>query len=322
MAVMEATQSSTANAQRQRQASIEKLERGELLEEVSELFPEYRAVLEQTLTIAAQSEVTVLTWAYTVYNTCPDIGAKIAVSASIQDEIGHAYQQGMLLDRLGLSMEELTFDIPPESIKTLMVMQFPLKNYIEFCMGQAIYDRAGRLTTKDIELHCSFAPYRRALRKVNFEENFHVRHGERWIKFYWNHSPETRKAVQEAADWCFPHGLTWFGLPDHLKTRKDQLNFGIRKWSNDEMREKWFQSACIFANQVGFDVPAHFDEEQGKYVLDCPYPMLCDKETMTWKYEQATWEETIAQLKSGGPLNPSGHARLQSEEWGDSLWAM
>lgn len=303
-----------------RAKTLAKLARGELIEEVEELFPEYRTVLEQTLTIAAQSEVTVLTWAYTAYETCPDIGAKIAVSASIQDEIGHAYQQGMLLDRLGLSMEKLTFEIPPESIKTLMIMHFPVKNYIEFLMGQALFDRAGRLTTKDIELNSSFAPYRRALRKVNFEENFHVRHGEIWIKYYWDHSPETRQAVQDAADWFFHHGLTWFGLPDHLKTRKGQLGFGIRKWSNDTMRERWIQSACKFADVIGFKVPAHYDETQQKYVIDCPFPMLCDPETRTWIWKEASWDDTIAQLKAGGPLNPSGHARLQTEEWGDALW--
>src|SRR3546814_11638558 len=79
-------------------------------------------------------------------------------------------------------------------------MQFPVKNYIEFCMSQALLDRAGRITTKDIEENCSFAPYRRALRKINFEENFHVGHGARWVKFYWNYSDETRQAVQDASD--------------------------------------------------------------------------------------------------------------------------
>lgn len=303
-------------------AARAKIASGELLEEVEELFPSYRKVLEETLIIAAQSEVTVLGWAYTAYETCPDIGAKVAVSASIQDEIGHAFQQGMLLDRLGLSMTALTFDIPPESVKTLMIMQFPVRNYIEFCMGQALFDRAGRLTTRDIELHCTFAPYRRALRKINFEEAFHIRHGAQWIKYYWNHSPETRKMVQDAADWYFPHGLTWFGLPDHLKTRRGQLDFGIRKWSNDNMREQWIQSACKFAEQVGFKVPAHYDEELKKYVIDCPFPMLCDPETYSWKWEEASWKDTIDQLKKGGPLNPSAHARLQNEEWGEKLWAM
>jgi len=283
-------------------------------------YPAYHESLRQTLYIAAQSEVTVLTWAYTAYETAPDLGAKIAISATIQDEIGHAHQQGMLLEQFGTSVEDITFNVDPSKVKTLMIMQFPVKNYIEFCMSQALLDRAGRITTRDIEENCSFAPYRRALRKINFEENFHVGHGARWISFYWKHSPETRKAVQDAADWLYPHGLTWFGLPDSLKTRKGQLDYRIRGWSNDTMREMWLKSAGEFAKAVGFKIPSHYDEASGKWTIDCPYPMMCDPKTRTWLWEQASWDDTISQLKAGGPMNPSAHARLQQEEWGGALW--
>jgi len=301
-------------------ATMAKIQVGELVEDLEEVFPDYRKALVQTLTIAAQSEVTVLTWAYTAYRTCPDIGAKVAVSATIQDEVGHAHQQGMLLERFGVSMREKTFDIAPETIKTLMIMQFELKNYFEFLVSQCFLDRAGRITTRDLELNCSFAPYRRSLRKINFEEQFHVGHGEQWVKFYAEYSPETRAAVQKALDWMFPHGVTWFGLPDWKKTRTGQLDYKVRGWSNDTMREMWLQSACKFAEEVGLTVPAHFDEEQGKYVLDCPFPMMCDVEKREWIWEEAEWADTINQLKHDGPLNPSAHARLQSEVWGEALW--
>ena len=75
-------------------AIIKRIEDGELFEHVDELTPGYRKALEEVIHIAAISEVTVLTWAYTAYETAPDIGAKIAVCATIQDEVGHAHQQG------------------------------------------------------------------------------------------------------------------------------------------------------------------------------------------------------------------------------------
>ncbi len=302
------------------QAVLRRIENNELIHSMDDVFPEYHEALRQTLYIAAQSEVTVLTWAYTAYETAPDIGAKIAISATIQDEIGHAHQQGMLLERFGTSVEDITFNVDPTKVKTVMIMQFPVKNYIEFCMSQALLDRAGRITTKDIEENCSFAPYRRALRKINFEENFHVGHGARWVKFYWNHSPETRKAVQDAADWLFPHGTTWYGLPDDRKTRTGQLKFRIRGWSNDTMRDMWLQSACKFLAAIGIDMPARYDEEAKRWELTCAYPMLCDPETRTWIPQEADWDDVVAQLKAGGPMNPSGHARLQREEWGELLW--
>ena len=72
------------------ESTLRRIKAGELIQDMADVFPAYHEALRQTLYIAAQSEVTVLTWAYTAYDTAPDIGAKIAISATIQDEIGHA----------------------------------------------------------------------------------------------------------------------------------------------------------------------------------------------------------------------------------------
>ena len=304
------------------QALVDRINAGELIEDMSEFTPRYRAVLQKTLEIAAQGEVTVLTWAYTAYETAPDLGAKIAISAAIQDEVGHAHQQGMLLERFGVSMQAKAFEEDPQRYISFPIMEFPVRSYIEFVVAQGLLDRAGRFTTWDIELHCSFAPYRRALKKVNFEEAFHFRHGAYWTEYYWNHSEDTRRAVQEAVNWIFPWGYQWFGRPDDQKSMTDQLVFSIRDWTNDTMRDKWLQSACKFAKRLGFKVPAHFDEAEGKFVVDedYPAPMLADNERHEWKWEATTWDEMIRYWKKGGPMRPSAYERLQREEWGSALW--
>ncbi|QBY03323.1 phenylacetic acid catabolic family protein [Thalassotalea sp. HSM 43] len=302
------------------QALLDRIAAGELIEDISEMTPRYRKVLENTLEIAAAGEVTVLTWAQTGYDTAPDLGAKIAISGSIQDEVGHAHQQGMLWERFGVDMHAEAFERPADKFWSMPVLEFEVKNYIYFLVAQALLDRAGRYTTWDIELHCSFAPYRRALKKVNFEEVFHFRHGSYWMEYYWNHSEETRQMVQEAVDWVFPHGVFWYGRPDNMKGKMDQLIYGVRKWSNDTMRDKWLQSACKLAERIGFNVPAHFDEDEGKYVLDLPYPMTWDRQTGDWIQEKCEWSDVVANMKSGGRMRPGIYERLQREEWGSSLW--
>jgi len=304
------------------QKLIAKIQSGELIEDMEDFTPRYRAVLQKTLEIAAQGEVTVLTWAYTAYATAPDLGAKIAISSAIQDEVGHAHQQGMLLERFGVSMQEKAFNEDPMRYISFPIMEFPVRSYIEFVVAQALLDRAGRYTTYDLELHCSFAPYRRALKKINFEEAFHFRHGAYWTEYYWNHSEETRREVQDAVDWIFPWGYQWYGRPDHLKSMTDQMTFSIRAWSNDTMREKWLQSACKFADRVGFETPTQFDEDLNKYVLnkDCPVPMVANNDTHAWEWETSTWDNMINSWKAGGPMRPSAYERLQREEWGEALW--
>ena len=311
------------NLPEEERAILERIHAGELIEEMSELTPRYRAVLEKTLTIAAQGEVTVLTWAYTGYDKAPDLGAKIAISASIQDEVGHAHQQGMLLERFGVSMQEKAFNEDPMRYISFPIMEFPIRSYIEFVVAQALLDRAGRYTTWDIELHCSFAPYRRALRKVNFEEAFHFRHGAHWTEYYWNHSEETRQAVQDAIDWIFPWGYQWYGRPDHMKSMNDQITYQVRKWSNDTMRGKWVQNACKWLNRLGgAKFPAHFDKQSRTWKIneDHPVPMIANNEAHEWIRESVGWDDMINYWKSGGPMRPSAYERLQREEWGEALW--
>jgi len=305
------------------QAMMDRIATGELIENIDEMSASYRQVLENTLEIAAAGEVTVLTWAETAFATAPDLGAKIAIAGSIQDEVGHAHQQGMLWERFGIDMHEQAFERPPNKYWSFPVMEFPVKNYIYFVVSQALLDRAGRYTTWDIELHCSYAPYRRALRKVNFEEVFHFRHGSYWTEYYWNKSEETRAMVQEAVDWVFPHGVSWYGRPDHLKGKMDQLKYKVRAWTNDTMRDKWIQSASLLAKRIGFEVPTQFDEEEGKYVLTAPYPMTfktTDEGECEWIWEQCEWDDVIDNMKKGGAMRPAVYERLQSEEWGSSLW--
>ncbi|PSR34108.1 MAG: phenylacetic acid catabolic family protein [Sulfobacillus benefaciens] len=293
---------------------------GHILESIKEMPEDYRRALVDTMMIAAQLELSVLPWCYEVFPTCPDIGAKIAVAAAIQDELGHAHQMFMMLEDFDQSPEDLIFRTSPNKFKVFYMLQIRLRNYIEFVVAQALLDRSGRVTTLDLEEHCSYAPYRRALRKVNFEEKFHISHGEHWTEYYWNLSAETRAKVQEYVDWLFPHGLSWFGVTDARKTRTAQLKYRIRGLSNDAMRQEWLKSVLQWTTPLGIVVPAHWDDEKNEIVLDLPFPMLCDPTARRWSGTLATWEDTVDQWKSGVPSYSEVIGRLQREEWGEDLW--
>ncbi|MBS4730334.1 phenylacetate-CoA oxygenase subunit PaaI [Mycobacterium sp. SM1] len=291
-----------------------------LIEDPAEVSQEYQQVLAETMLIAADLELSTLPWAYEVFASCPDLGAKIATAAAIQDEMGHAHQMYMMLRDFGYRTEDTIFNRDPGSFRIFYMLQFPLRNYIELVVGQALLDRAGRVTTLDLEENCSYAPYRRALRKVNFEERFHVAHGERWTKYYWDLSEATREKVREYIKWLFPHGMSWFGVTDDRKKRSGQLTFRIRGRSNDEMRQVWLRELLEWANSAGIDIPAHYDSASGNVVADVSFPATCDPERRVWNEGSATWEETLAQWKQGAPGYRKCIERLQSEEWGESLW--
>ena len=74
--------------------------------------------------------------------------------------------------------------------------------------------------------------------------------------------------MQECVDFYFPLCASWFGLPDDLKTRPDQQKYRIRGGTNDEMRQIWLSRVVPYSESVGIKIPAHYDAECGKFVLD------------------------------------------------------
>lgn len=293
---------------------------GYKIEDESEMTPRYREVLVNTMHIAADLEMMTLPVYHPALLLASTLEDKIAVAAAIQDELGHAQVMYRMLEDFDYDTHKLIFERDPKEFRTFFMIEHPLRSYIECVVAMLLGDRAGYTTTRDLEEHCSFGPYARSLRKVNFEEQWHVGHGERWVKYFWNHSPATRRRVQEAVDFYFPLAVMWFGVPDHMKKRTDQLAYKIRGATNDEMRQRWLGEVVPFCESVGIQVPAHFDAAKNAYVLDYTPPIMLDQETRKWNFTTVTWEEKFKQWKEGGREKVPALRRMQSEVWGEELW--
>lgn len=299
-----------------------RLQAGYKLEDEIEMSTAYREVLVQTAQIAADLESMSLPAYYPAVVRGPDIETKLAVAGAIQDEMGHAQLMYRMLEDFGVDSYEMLFERSPEKFRTFSLLEYEMNDYLEFVCLQCIGDRAGRVTTVDLEENCSFAPYQRSLRKVNFEQKFHVLHGEREVTRFWHQSPETRERVQRAFDWAFWLGIEWFGADDSIKKRTGQITYRIRGSSNNQLRQKYLAEIVPFCEDLGIAIPAHYEREKGEYVLDWPFPILLDEETMTWRHERkVSWEEKFVQWKKGGPAKLPGLELLQGERWGNELWA-
>jgi len=299
----------------------DRIKSGYVLEDEDEMTPRYRDVIVNTINIAADLEVMVLPTYLPAIKTAPTLDDKIAVAAACQDELGHAQVMYRILEEFGYDTHDFLLSRDPAQWRTFQMVEYPHRDYIEFCVSLCYGDRAGYITTLDLEQNCSFGPYARSLRKVNFEEKFHVSHGEKWVTYFFNKSAETRQRVQEAVDFYFPLCVSWFGMPDNLKKRTDQLSYKIRGCTNDEMRQKWLSQIVPFSEKLGIKVPAHLDPELGTYVLEYEAPIYLDEETRKWDYNRRiTWEEQLKIWKRGSPHKIPSISRLQCEVWGDELW--
>lgn len=305
-----------------REAALrQRVKAGFQLEDPSEMTPRYRDVLVNTMHIAADLEVVTLPTYSPAIRTAPTLDDKIAIASACQDELGHAQVMYRLLEEFGYDTHHFLFERDPHEWRTFQMLEFPHDDYIESVVSMCYGDRAGYITTVDLEENCSFAPFARSLRKVNFEETFHIGHGERWVRFFWNLNETARRRVQDAVEFYFPLCAAWFGVPDEMKKRTDQLAYKIRGATNDEMRQKWLSQVVPFSEGIGIRVPAHFDEESGRFVLDYEPPIYLDEKTRKWDYDRRiTWEEQFAIWKKGSRHKIPSISRLHEEVWGEDLW--
>jgi ring-1,2-phenylacetyl-CoA epoxidase subunit PaaA len=151
-----------------------------------------------------------------------------------------------------------------------------------------------------------------ALVKVDREENFHLRHGEKWMKAF-SRDPEKKEELQRAVDWMFPLTLEWFGLPDGQKRHNEQIEYGYKGSTNDQLRQTWMSHTVPLCESLGLDVMAHYDEEEDTYFIDSPFPAQFDAEEKRWEFEEGeiSWDDVLVRWRERGPKNEEYVEHLQ-----------
>lgn len=290
---------------------LEKVQNGFFIEKVGEMNEEYLTALKQTLTIVGDTELLSAPPLLTVYDQAPNLNYKITALAVIQDEIGHAHIAYRLLKDLGEDVESLVYGRQPNVWKNPYAFDFPLDNWVELGVFNALFDRAGYTLLGDAYESTSYGPWKRALVKVDKEELFHLRNGEVIMKAAMK-DPETAKQAQQAVDWMFLMALEFFGVADEMKSRSAQLDYKLKGRTNDELRQKWLSTAVPFLDSIGIKHPARYDVKAEKYVLDVPFPCKFDVENKKWLFDQPdTWKNVIKRFKDRGPNNTEFVNKIQ-----------
>lgn len=285
-------------------AVLERIREGKLIETIDQMSPAYLEGMIRILTVSADTELISAPAYFNAAQHAPSLNAFGSATAIIQDELGHAHIAYRLMRDLGVDTEVTIYDREPARFKYPYAFDVPLESWAELVMANAFYDRAGFCLLGDVYQSTTFGPWKRALVKVDKEETFHLRHGENWMRKM-SQSAEGRAEIQAAIDWMFLLTVEWFGLPDSMKRHTEQLGFGFKGKSNDELRQTWMSTAVPLCAELGFDVPAHFDGVSGAYVIDCPFPARFDADEKCWLIEEGPvgWDDVLARWRRRGPMN-------------------
>jgi ring-1,2-phenylacetyl-CoA epoxidase subunit PaaA len=285
---------------------------GKLVEGLQHMSPEYLKGIRRILTVSADTELVSAPAYLRAARHAPALNNFGSAMSIIQDELAHAHIGYRLLGDLGVDMDALMYERPPEEFKYPYAFDLPLNSWVELVCANALYDQAGFTLLGDVYRHSTFGPWKRALAKVDKEETFHLRHGRTWLRKL-GKDPDGLAEVQAAVDWMFILTLEWFGLPDERKRHGIQLEYGFKGLSNDQLRQVWMREVVPFMEEIGVRVPAHHDAGTDTYVIDCPFPARFDAEQREWLLDQGTigWDEVLERWKARGPMNRDYVATLQ-----------
>jgi len=199
------------------QELIEKIRNGFMLESEEDMTPGYKKSLITQLTVQGDTELMSAPAYYLASRDAPTINSRIAVTAIIHDELGHANIAYRIMEDLGVDKHWLVYGRKPHEFKHPYGFDQPLENWAEMVVANGFFDRAGICLLGDVLENTSYGPLKRSLVKVDREEILHLRHGESWMKRLSKAGGEAKELLQRAVDWMFPMTIEWFGLPDELK---------------------------------------------------------------------------------------------------------
>lgn len=83
-------------------------------------------------------------------------------------------------------------------------------------------------------------------------------------------------------------------MPDDKKRNTDQLDYRITGLSNDELRQQWMDSIVPHCEEIGIDVPAHYNNESDEYELEYDLPVAFVEDEKNWRFdEHISWSDVM-----------------------------
>ena len=160
---------------------------------------EYRQKLIKFIEMHANSELMGVLPEREWILKAPTLQRKLALTAKVQDEVGHAQLIYRVAEDLGKPRDQMFADLLSGKAKFHNVFHYPTKTWGDVGVIAWLVDAAAIISQKAL-LKCSFAPYARIMKKICWEESFHILHGRDVILAMMTGTDAQRELVQEAVD--------------------------------------------------------------------------------------------------------------------------
>ena len=268
------------------QAFVEHVQEGGLVETHDWMPDEYRARLIKFVEMHANSELMGVLPERDWILRAPTLQRKLALTAKIQDEVGHAQLIYRVVADLGKPRSACLDDLISGKSKFHNVFHYPTHTWGDVGVIAWLVDAAAIVSQKAL-LKCSYAPYARIMKKICWEESFHILHGRDVILALVTGTNHQRELLQEALDRWWEPLMMFHGNP--IPADDDPMVFWrIKSQENEAARQEFLDGYVPQIRELGLTVPD---------------PKLAQREDGVWEYTEPDWEKLRAVVTGHGPAS-------------------
>ena len=287
----------------QEQAFLEYVQGGGQVETSDWMPAEYRARLIKFIEMHGNSELMGVLPEREWILRAPTLQRKLALTAKVQDEVGHAQLIYRVVEDLGKPRAACLQDLIDGKSKFHNVFHYPTKSWGDVGVIAWLVDAAAIISQKAL-LKCSYAPYARIMKKICWEESFHILHGRDVILTMMNGTDEQRTLVQEALDRWWGPLMQFHGNPI-AQGDDPSFSWRIKSQSNDEARQQFLDGYVPQIWELGLTVP---DPKLRK-----------NEEADRWEYSEPDWAELKHVVTGNGPRT-KGRLQLRRTSRAETDW--
>ncbi|WP_432491623.1 1,2-phenylacetyl-CoA epoxidase subunit PaaA [Kineococcus auxinigenes] len=263
----------------------------------------YRKTLVRQIAQHAHSEIIGMQPEGNWVTRAPSLRRKMILLAKVQDEAGHGLYLYSAAETLGVDRAELLDLLHAGKQKYSSIFNYPTLTWADMGAIGWLVDGAAIVNQVPIT-RCSYGPYARAMVRICKEESFHQRQGFEILNHLSHGTPEQHAMAQDAVDrWWWP-SIMMFGPPDDASPNSERsMAWKIKRFSNDELRQRFIDMAVPQAEALGLTLP---DPE-----------LRLDPETGHYRHGPIDWDEFNEVIRGNGPCNAQRlELRVQAHERG------
>ena len=249
----------------------------------------YRQTLIRQISQHAHSEIVGMLPEGNWITRAPTLLRKSILIAKVQDEGGHGAYLYSACETLGVARADLIEQLLAGKAKYSSIFNYPTLSWADIGTIGWLVDGAAIMNQIPL-CRCSYGPYARAMVRICREESFHQRQGYDIVLKLTRGTAAQRAMAQASLNrWWWPV-LMMFGPSDSdSKHSAQSMQWKIKRFSNDELRQKFVDFTVPQADYVGLKVPdpeLRWDPAENRHRFGTP-----------------DWSEFNEVLKGNGPCN-------------------